>query len=137
MAQYTGSIHITYEVTLADQFSLNGRTVVYWPATMKCTGADRYNAQTWELSAGLSAQVITLAPFGISAPGDMLFFLADHPVDLRFNAASDVTFVSAVQMMTLGATISNFFITTSAATVIHLEMVGGSNATLTATLPLP
>ena len=40
MAQYTASIHINFEVTLADQFSLKGRTVTYWPATMKCTGAD-------------------------------------------------------------------------------------------------
>ena len=137
MAQYTGSIHITYQVALADQFSLNGRTVVYWPASMKVTGADRYNAQTWVLSAGLSAQALTLTPLGISAPGAMLFFLADHPVDIRFNAASDATFLSAVQMVAMGANISNFFVTTSAATVIHLEMVGGSAATLGATLPLP
>ena len=137
MAQYTARISILFEVMLGDQFSLGGRTVVYWPAAMKVTGADRYNAQTWVLSAGLSAQVLTLSPLGVSATGGLLFFIADNPVDLRFNAGSDVTFLSAVRQLTMGAHISNLFVTTSAATVIHLELVGGSAATLTATLPLP
>lgn len=138
MAVFTARITLVFEVLQADQFTVNGRTVTYIPATMKVTGADRRQGQVWTLSAGLSAQALPLAPLGVSAPGKLLFFLADQPVDLRWNTVSDVAFVSAVRMLALGAQVSTFLVTTgSHATTILLEVVGGSNATVTANLPIP
>jgi hypothetical protein len=103
----------------------------------KVVGADRYNAQIEVLSAELSAQQITIAPLGVSAPGMILLFVADQPVDIRTNAASDTTFLSGVQIMSLTGMVSNLYITTgSAATTLQLQVVGGSNATLTTSLPV-
>ena len=137
MPQFTGRTTFLWEILQADQFALNGRTQVYLPLTAKVTGADRYQAQTFIVSAGLSAQQITLAPLGVSAPALLMLFVCDQPVDIRTNTASDTTFISGVQIMALTGHISNMFITTgSAATTIHLESVGGSNATLSTSLPI-
>ena len=135
--QYTGRTTFLWEILTADQFSLNGRTQVYLPLTAKVTGADRYQAQTWTISAGLSAQQLTLAPLGVSAPALLMVFVCDQPVDIRTNAPTDTVFLSGVQVMALTGHISNVYVTTgSAATTIHLESVGGSNATLTTSLPV-
>lgn len=139
MATFTGRVSIQYEVLQADQYAVTGRTVHFLPASMKVTGADRRHGQVWTLSAGLSAQALTLSPLGVSAPGMLMLFLADQEVDVRFNAASDSIFLSAVRMFVAGASVSNLFITTPSAnaTTILLEMVGGSAASITASLPLP
>lgn len=135
---FSADCSLFWEVKVADQFGLNGRTRTFLPSTMRIRNADRYQAQTWTISANLSAQAITLTPLGVSAPGALLLFLADQPVDVRWNAASDTIFLSSVRQMSLAANFSNLFVTTgSYATVLHLEVTGGSNATVTMSLPLP
>lgn len=137
MAQYTGRVTFLFEILQADQFALNGRTQVYLPLTAKVVGADRYNAQILPLSAGLSAQQIDIAPLGVSAPAMLLLFVADQPVDVRTNAASDGTFLSGVQIMSLTGHTSNLYVSTgSNVTTLQLQVVGGSNATLTTSLPV-
>jgi hypothetical protein len=137
MATFTGRMTFLWEVLQNDQYTLNGRTQTYIPMAAKVVGADRYNAQIEVLSAELSAQQITIAPLGVSAPGMILLFVADQPVDIRTNAASDTTFLSGVQIMSLTGMVSNLYITTgSAATTLQLQVVGGSNATLTTSLPV-
>lgn len=127
-----------WEVKVADQYGLNGRTRTFFPSTMRIQNADRYQAQTWSISANLSAQTITLAPLGVSAPGALLFMVADNPVDLRWNAASDSIFLSAVRQIALAANFSNMYVTTgSNVTILHLEVTGGSSAEVSTSLPLP
>ncbi len=139
MAGYFSAECTTFwEVKVADQFSLNGRTRTYIPNTMRIQNADRYQAQTWQLSAGLSAAAINLLPLGVSAPGMLMFLMTDQPVDVRWNAASDTIFLSAVRQLAMAANFSNMYVTTgSAVTILHLEVTGGSNATIAVTLPLP
>jgi hypothetical protein len=122
----------------ADQFSVIGKTIVYLPMTMKCVGADRRNGSVQTLSANLSAFAMNLLPLGGSALSSLLFFLTDQPVDVRFNAASDSVFLSAVRQMTLGANLSALFVTTGDnVTTVLFEMVGGSGAQVTTSLPIP
>ena len=137
MPAFTAKIDSVFQVLQADQFSLGGRTVGYFPSTIRCTAADRRTSQILSVSANLSAQQLTLTPLGGSALSSLLFFLVDNPVDVRFNAASDSIFLSAVRQMTLGGNLSAFFVTTgSTVTTVWLEMVGGSAAVIQTTLPV-
>ena len=135
---YSAECSTFWEVKVADQFGLNGRTRTFFPSTMRIINADWYQAHTWQISANLSAQAISLSPLGVSAPGAMLFLVADQPLDIRWNAASDTVFLSAVRQMALAANFSNIYVTTgSNTTVVHLEVTGGSNASVSTSLPLP
>ena len=135
---FTAECTTFWEVKVADQFGLNGRTRVFFPSTMRIVNADRYQAQTWIVSADLSATALTLTPLGVSAPGALLFLVADHPVDVRWNAASDTVFLSSVRQLALAANFSNMYVTTgSHATTLHMEVTGGSNASVSTSLPLP
>ena len=137
MPQFTGRISVLFELLTADQYALNGRTQVYLPLAAKVTGADRYQAQTWIVSAGLSAQAISLTPLGVSAPGLLTLLVTDQPVDIRTNTASDTVFLSGTKLFVFTGALSNLFVTTgSAVTTIHSECVGGSAATLTTSLPV-
>ena len=134
---YSAECTTLWEVKVGDQFNLNGRTRTYIPAVMRIQNADRYQAQTWTLSGSLSAQVIDLSPLGVSAPGALMFLLTDQPIDIRWNAVSDTVFLSAVRQLAMAANVSNLFVTTgSAVTTLHLEITGGSNATILTSLPL-
>ncbi len=138
MPAFTARVTSVLEIMQADQFSVMGRTLTFVPMTMKCVGADRRNGSVQTLSAGLSAFALSLLPLGGSALSSLLFFLVDQPVDVRFNAASDSVFLSAVRQMTLGANLSALFVTTGGSpTTVLLEMVGGSAATVTTSLPVP
>lgn len=135
---YTGTCTTLFEVRVGSQFDLNGRTQVYIPNTLRVANADLYNSQTRVLSAGLSAEALTLAPLGVSAPAMLVQLTADRPVDVRTNTAQDVTFLSGVQYLLMLAAVSNLFLTTgSAVTTVRLELVGGSAAAATVSLPLP
>src|SRR5262245_718879 len=137
MAQFSGRLTFLWETLQNDQYSLNGRTQTYVPYTAKVVAADRLNNQIIPLSAGLSAEAITIAPLGVSAPGMLMLLCADQPVDIRTNAASDTTFLSGVQIFSLTGHVSSLFITTgSEATVLQIQVVGGSNASLTTSLPV-
>jgi len=103
---------------------------------MKVLNADRYQAQTWVISANVSAYELRLDPLGVSAQALMIHLTTDQPVDVRFNAASNAA-LSAVRRLTLMASVSNLYVTTSAEATIHLECVGGSNASVTTSFPLP
>lgn len=121
-----------------DQFGVNGQTVEYAIHSAKVLGADRGNDQILTLSADLSAYQMTIAPLGVSATGMLVFINTDQPVDIRTNAASDTTFLSAVTLLALAGSISNIYITTgSQATTVWQKVAGGSNATTQTTFPLP
>lgn len=138
MAVFTARLTAIWETLLADQYALTGRTITYLPASAKLVAADRYADQILALSAALSAQQLSWAPLGISAPGTLLMFQADQPCDIRTNAASDTNFLSGIQLLYVAGHISNIYVTTgSQATTIHLVACGGSAATLTTSLPLP
>ena len=138
MPVFTARSASVWEVLLQDQFGGTGRSTVYQPATAKVTGADRYNATTFILSAGLSAQSVTISPLGVSAPAMLMLLMMDQPVDIRTNAASDTVFLSGVTQWLMTGHVSNLYVTTgSAATTFHIEVAGGSNATLQASFPLP
>ena len=128
---------VTFELFNADFYTYLGNTITFFPASMKLTAADRYQQQTWQISAGISAQALTITPLGVSAPAAMLFFLANEPVDMRFGDAAASAFLSAVTMLTLGAVVSGLYVTTSNATQIWLFTAGGSGAQLTTTVPNP
>lgn len=118
-------------------FGIGGRVMSYLPVTMLLTGADRHQGQRHIMSANLSQQQLTLTPLGVSAQAMLLVFATDNPVDLRLGA-STAPIVSAVRQLILGANVSSIWVDTgSNVTKILLEMAGGSNATLEATLPFP
>lgn len=137
MGNITARASVDFQLLNGAQFTFLGRTIAFFPATMKLTGADRYNQQSWEISAAISAQPLSFTPLGISAPAGMVFFLANEPVDVRVGTASAGTFLSAVLMLTLGGNVSGLFVTTSNVTQIWLFTAGGSAAVLTATTPNP
>mgnify|MGYP001599182283 CR=1 FL=1 len=120
---------------LEDTVFGTGRTAVYRVNTMKATGATRHQEQSWKISADISNQEVTLSPFTASLPGGLLFFEADHAVDLRLNA-SNATKISGVLALVLAGTVSSIFITTSdTATIFRTQLVGGGS--VVASVPLP
>lgn len=138
MPAYTARIDSVLQIIVADQFAVMGRTLAYVPMSMRVLAADRRNSQILTVSANLSAQQMTLTPLGGSALSSLLFFMSDQPVDMRFNAASDSLFLSAVRQITMAANLSALFVTTgSNVTTVLLEMVGGSAATIQTSLPVP
>ncbi len=138
MPVFTARNASVWEILTSDQFGGTGKATVYQPSTAKVTGADRYNANTFILSGGLSAQAVTISPLGVSAPAMLILMQMDYPVDIRTNAASDTVFLSGVTQWFMTGHISNIYVTTgSYATTFHVEVAGGSNATLQASFPLP
>ena len=138
MPVFTARLTMQYEILTGDQFGLGGHTETFKLCTAKLLGADRRQGQTYVLSAGLSAQAIPLAPLGVNAPAMVTILTADNPIDLRTNAATDTVFLSGVKLFAFTGMLSNLYVTTGIAiTTIWQETVGGSNATLTASLPLP
>lgn len=138
MPQFTARTATIWEMSVADQFGGAGKTTVYQPCSVKLTGADRYNGTTFVLSGGLSAQTVIIAPLGVSAPGMLMMLQMDYPVDIRTNTASDSVFLSGVTQWLMAGHISNVYVTTgSNDTTFHVEVAGGSNATLQASFPLP
>ena len=139
MATFTAKFTVVYEQLIDDQWSLTGKTVTYLSDMAKLVNANQYHDQIVVFESNLSAQQLSWAPLGVSAPGSLLMFQADRPCDLRTNSPSDTTFLSGVQMLYLAGTISNIYVTTGSypATTIRLIAAGGSAAVLTTTLPLP
>jgi hypothetical protein len=138
MPVFTARFTTMFEILTGDQWGLGGRTDTLKVANAKLVGADRRNGQIYTLSAGLSAYALTLAPLGVSAPALISILWADNPVDLRTNAPTDTVFLSGVQVFCFTGHLSALYVTTgSAITTLAHECVGGSNATLTASLPLP
>ena len=135
MGYFTARTAVTFDIQHAENYTYLGRVITFFPAQMRLTGADKYNQQSWQISAGISAQQLSINPLGVSAPAAMLFFLADQPVDMRFGDAAASAFLSAVTMLTLGAVVSGLYITTSNATQVWLFTAGGSAAVLQATIP--
>jgi hypothetical protein len=134
---YTARLTLAFETLVADQFAVLGRRLTYLPATMKCLNADRRQSDIIPISGGLSAVSVLLQPLGGSAPGQLLFFLSDQAVDVRFTSAGAPVAIPAVRLMVLGATVSALFITTGLTdTTILLEAAGGSAVTVTTSLPL-
>lgn len=138
MPQFTQKITLAHERLTADNFGVTGRIVVYDVAMARLDAADRANDQLLILSANVSAQTIAIAPLGVSAQPLLIFLCTDQPIDIRTNAASDTTFLSAVRLWVMAGHISGLYVTTgSADTALMLKVAGGSNASLQATLPFP
>lgn len=137
MPVFTAKLTTVFELLAGDQFSLGGRVEEYRVDTARLTGADKYHAQTFILSAGLSAQALAIAPLGVSAPGMLVYLCTDNPVDIRTNSASDTVFLSAVQLFQMAGHVSNLYLSTGESdTTCLLKVAGGSAAALTTTLPL-
>jgi hypothetical protein len=135
---FTAKLTTVFETLVGDQFGQAGRTTGYRLDTAKLTAADKWHEQTFVLSAGLSAQPITIAPLGVSAPGILVYLCCDYPVDIRTNSPSDAVFLSGVQLFQMAGSISNVYLSTGAtATTVLLKVAGGSSAQLYTTFPLP
>jgi len=133
---FTATFTSIYELAEGTVFGTQGRTVTYLPIMQRLTGADKHHAQRAILSAALTAFSLQLSPLG-STPGGLFFLATDQPVDVRLGV-STATPISAVRQLIAGASISAIFLDTgSAVTKLLLEMVGGSNAVLAATIPFP
>ena len=139
MSVFTARITFTFEHLVDDQWSLTGRTTTYLADSAKLVNADLYNDQIFHMESNLSAQAITWAPLGASAPASIVIFQADQPCDIRTNSPSDTTFLSGVQLLYMAGHISNVWVTTGSypATTIRVIGAGGSAGALTTTLPLP
>ena len=125
----------TLRILEATTFGAGGRTAVYRVGTMKATGAERYQEQTQKISANLSNFELTLTPITASDPAGILFFQADHAVDLRLNI-STAQRISGVLQMILAGTLSSIFVTTSdSITIVRSNVIGGG--TVVASIPLP
>lgn len=138
MPGYTQKVTMAVEKTIQGQWGATGQTTEYAIYAAKVLNADRANDQIFLLSAGLSAQPISIAPLGVNAPAMLVFLCTDQPVDIRTNAASDTNFLSSVQLWCLAGYVSNVFLTTgSQVTTVMLKAAGGSAAVLAVTFPLP
>jgi hypothetical protein len=138
MVAFTAKLTTVFETLVGDQFGQAGRTTGYRLDTAKLTAADKWHEQTFVLSAGLSAQPITIAPLGVSAPGILVYLCADMPVDVRTNSPADTVFLSGVQLFQMAGHISNLYISTNDVdTTVLLKVAGGSNAVLSTSFPLP
>jgi len=138
MPSFTQRVTLAIEKVIQSQFGATGQTIEYQVESAKVLNADRANDQIFLLSAGLSAQPISIAPLGVNAPAMLVFLCTDQPVDIRTNAASDTNFLSSVQLWCMAGYVSNVFLTTgSQVTTVMLKAAGGSAAALTVTFPLP
>lgn len=138
MPSFTQKVTMAVEKTIQGQAGVTGMTIEYGVHAAKVLNADRANDQIMLLSAGLSAQPISIAPLGVNAPAMLVFLCTDQPVDIRTNAATDTNFLSSVQLWCLAGYVSNVFLTTgSQVTTVMLKAAGGSAAMLTVTFPLP
>ena len=127
----------TYHVTEAGASGTGGRTVTYWAALIEVEGATQRESRTLVVSAGVSAQELTLGPFNAANPAALLVLTSDQQVDVRLNAAT-ASAISAVRYLAVAAQISALFLTTIsnvAAPHIALDAVGGSAATVCVTSP--
>lgn len=139
MSAFTFRFTGVCEQMVNDQWGLTGRTTTYLADSARLVNADRWNDQVVVVEADVSAQQVSWAPLGISAPGSLLMFQADHPCDIRTNSPTDVVFLSGVQLLYLAGHISNIYISTGSypATTIRMIGAGGSAAQLTTSVPLP
>ena len=125
-----------WQIREGGQFGTGDRTTTYRVGTTQVVGADRHMAQTWTISANLSAQAITLTPLGTSAPGTVFWLQASEDVDVRFQSPNDTGGLSAVRHLMFGGSLSALYLTTGdTPTRVRIEAVGGSNASITTTLP--
>jgi hypothetical protein len=67
----------------------------------------------------------------------LLFLQTNNKVDVRIGDASNVP-LSGVLQLILNTTVSNLYVTTgSQATTLRTALYGGSNASITASRPIP
>jgi len=137
MATLTARTVITTELSEPTAFASTQRTIGYRTAVMDVTGIDRRHAEVQSLSAGLSAQQILLAPLGVSAPGSALLLLqTDQPIDVGLGASA--TLLSGLKLLLFNGVVSSLYVYTgSQVTTLLLDLVGGSNAVVTVSRPVP
>lgn len=115
-----------------------GRTTTYRTGAIRATACDRRQTQTHIVSNDVSVFSLALSPLGLDSmlASNLLFLLAtNHPIDIRFGASGTV--LSNVRSLTGSFTFSALFVTTgSNATTVLTELVGGSGAVITASLPV-
>ena len=114
-----------------------GRTTTYRTGAIRAEGCDRRQTQTHIVSNDMSAVSILMSPLGLnsSLASNLLFLLAtNYPIDIQFGASGTV--LSNVRSIAGSFTFSALFVTTgSNAATILTELVGGSGAVVTTTLP--
>jgi hypothetical protein len=133
---FTTRITTHFQIMEGDQFGTGGRTTAYEVGSINIYGADRRHAQIVTLSANLSAQQITLPPFDGTNTGSIVRLEMSDPVDIRLHAANDTTYLPGVRQLTMAGTVSALYITTgSTATIVHTQVVGGSNVSIVTSIP--
>lgn len=108
--------------------SLIKPTYAYTAAHLTMLNAQLRHVEDLILDPGLSSFAISMPPFVESNPGTLLWAFSDNAVDLAFDAASHV--ISGIRIITVIAPIDTLYVTTTQQTALHLELVGGSNASL-------
>ena len=126
-----------WEVIEQSTAGTGGRTTTYRVGTIKAEACDRRQTQTHIVSNDVSAVSILMSPLGLnsSLASNLLFLLAtNYPIQVQFGTSGAV--LSNVRSLAGSFTFSALFITTgsNAATVLT-EIVGGSAAVVTMTLP--
>ena len=126
-----------WEVIEQATAGVGGRTTTYRTGSIRADACDRRQTQTHIVSNDMSAVSILMSPLGLnsSLASNLLFLLAtNYPIDVQFGTSGTV--LSNVRSIAGSFTFSALFVTTgsNAATVLT-ELVGGSNAAITTTLP--
>lgn len=136
---------MAFTVMLTNQFEIiegatagtGGRTTTFRTNTIRADGCDRRNMQVHKISNDVSGTSIPLFPLGATSQlaSNLLFLLqCDHPVDVQLGSAG---VLSAVRNLLMACTFSALLITTNSnQTTVLTELIGGSGAVITATLPL-
>ena len=130
----------TREVLLNQRFGSSGRTTDYQVATAGIAGADRSTGSRINtLAASQTDTEVDITPFSDSLPGHTLFISTNHEVDIKMGSVSNAAILNVRQLvLATSAGISSVFVTTGPnITSILAEVMGGSNATLAASIPLP
>ena len=126
-----------WEVIEGATAGTGGRTTAFRTGAIRAEACDRRQTQMHVISNDVSLLSLALSPLGLDSmtASNLLFlFATNHPVDLRFGTSGTV--LSNVRALAGSFTFSALFVTTgSQAATVLTELVGGSNAAITATLP--
>lgn len=125
-----------FEIVEGATAGTGGRTTTYRTNAVRVEGCDRRATQVHRLSNDVAGASIPLFPLGGTsqlASNLLLLLQADHAIDIQLGSAG---VLSGVRNVTMAATFSALLITTNSnATTVLTELIGGSAAVVTATLP--
>ena len=126
-----------FEIVEGATAGVGGRTTTYRTNAVRAEGCDRRSTQIHRISNDVSATSIPLFPLGATsqlASNLLLILQCDYPIDVQLGSAGAL---SAVRNLTMACTFSALLVTTNSnQTTVLTELIGGSGAVITATLPM-